>query len=229
MVKCLECNKELNSLSAHLRTHGIKLEEYKKKYADPETGEPPNVGWTVQSIKKGKPKKRESKKSGIETPLGLKFSTEEEAYYKDRYETLFVQADEDPALAPTIKDIILGETTIARYQTQVDKISKKVYNGAATPQELELLDSLEKKIKETQKTNLSLLDSLSLTRKSKKASKQVVDSTPSRMISALNQMLRSWTPEIHARLEKEIEESQKWMIRNLQEIKASIVVDANTE
>lgn len=223
-VTCLECSKEYKSLISHLHTHSLTVDQYKQKYLDPVTGAEPEIGSNVND-RKSAPKKAEKpvKHHAPELGLakGLDLASDEKRFYEERFSTLFIQADEDPALRSCIHELVLGEIFVSRYQKQINKISNDLLVSPLIAN-TDLLETLDKRVKDTQKHNLNLMDSLNLTRKAKKSTKQTVQSTPSKLATAWQIFAKNFPPEQAARHELEVLEASKLIMHNLEEIKKAI-------
>lgn len=180
------------------------------------------VGWTVRMSPGGQAGGVDST-NGEQKPTVKEYdpsaqtqshlSPHEQKAYEERYKVLFEQADEDPALAPTIKDIVLAEINISRLQEQQAKVTKKLATGRPTPDDLAAIGAYSKLIKDATDTNLKLLDKLNLTREKKQAAKKVIESTPSRYVSAYERILKNFTPEQFTRAKKEEDEAVARLIR----------------
>lgn len=230
-VKCLECGREFKGLSAHVATHDLKLKAYIDKHRDPISGDPPPVGYAGNHIGTVQTHKKDTEQAvrKYNVPDSYKLTAEEKRTYNDKYEVLFAQADEDPALETSLHELVLGEIFISRYLAVMSDITNRMTKAGKfmkdpnTGQDDEAtLKTLATQVKTTQETSLKLMDKLNLTREKKKQSREVIKSTPSRLVSALDMLLRNYTPEMHAKHQREMDEAQRWMVRNLNEIKRSI-------
>jgi hypothetical protein len=152
---------------------------------------------------------------------------QEVLHFNSRFQVLFYQADEDPALEATVENIVLNEIHIDRYNEQISRLNSNL--GRGKREDISTLNALSKLVKDTQATNLSLMNSLSITRAQKQKAKSVVESTPSRFVSAFETMVRNMSADNLKRLNSEMEESARRMQRNLTALKELVPQDVVVE
>ncbi len=215
MIECLICKAQVKSISPHLKAHGIKLAEYREKFTI--DGVAPEIGWTVQSSTK--PTKRPGTPSPEAVIAPLKAQPTD---FHTRYKVLFMQAEEDPALEPSIREIVKNEEAIARYQKMISEYSDIDLKDIGN---LEIIATLAKLVKEAQKSNLDAMNALSLTRKAKKESKQSVQTTPSRLVSALENFLKTSNSEVIRRMNEDMLESAARLRRNFDSLSKEYVTE----
>lgn len=203
MAQCLECGKELASLAAHLRTHKMTKDEYLKKYPEGDLGY--DIGMITRGMKKPEPKERENPVLKMMSTL----SEDELAMYKERYEVLWKQADMDPALEPSIRDIVMAEIYVLRYQGELSKITQKIATNP-TSIDIQKAKTYQSLIKDTQEQTLKSLNALNLTREKKQALKKSPETTPSRIISNYILVHENMTP---IELEKDKDDEQEALRR----------------
>ncbi len=217
MIACLICGDLCKSISPHLKKHSMRLAEYREKFTDSEGNVPP-VGWTVQHSTK--PTKRPGTPSPevvVVAPLKVQPTD-----FHARYKVLFMQAEEDPALEPSIREIVKNEEAIARYQKMISEYSDIDLKDIGN---LEIIATLAKLVKEAQKSNLDAMSALSLTRKAKKESKQSVQTTPSRLVSALENFLKTSNSEVIRRMNEDMLESAARLRRNFDSLSKEYVTE----
>lgn len=212
-VLCLECNKEFKGLSGHVaKAHVISLDEYRRRHTQDGTGNDVNVGWSIKTISapgaptKPIPDSKEEKRQAYDAQsnINANLSVAEREIFTRRYALLFKQADEDEALSTHIRDIVLGEINVDRFQDQISQIT---FRSTLDPKDVQRLDILTKLVKQLQETNLRTMKSLNLTREQKQKAGMVVESTPSRLITAYERFVAGLTPEQLSREKRDEEES----------------------
>lgn len=180
----------------------MTIYQYKDKHRDPVTGQEPPVGYVV-----GK---------SVDKPI--------KPAVQDRFTLLFSQAEEDPALVPTIKSIVENEERIAQFQEQLkDLSSPKSFQG-----NINLIKQLNTVIKDLQNTNLSLMDSMNLTRKSKKLNKESPQSTPSKFVTAIEEFSKVFTVDQWERMQRDISDSERRVKKNLKTLQESTETEIGT-
>jgi DNA-binding NtrC family response regulator len=80
-------------------------------------------------------------------------------------------------------------------------------------------------VKDTQSTNLSLMQSLSITRDQKQKSKKVIESTPSRFVTALESLVRNTSGEQLRRINTEMAEAARRLQLNLSTLRELVPSD----
>jgi hypothetical protein len=203
MVECLECHTQKKSLMAHVRVHGMTVEQYRAKHTDTE-GNFPDMGWSVQTVVTAR---RDG--TGYEKQEKVVEVQPEDV----RFRVLFLQADEDPALEPTIRQIVRTEQHIQIYQNSLDKlISEKV-------PDFKQIAAVTKAAKEAQETNLKLLESLNLTRAKKQANRKTVETTPSILVAGILKIIKDYPEDKLKRVNDEMIEAAEWLRRNVDSLK----------
>lgn len=236
-VTCLECGKTYGALSAHLRVHVMSLDDYRRKYPDAPTG------WTFGNLWK-EPVEGESQPEAprevvtappdTSSPLDKvkdNLQASEKAEFEQRFQTLFEQADEDPALVAPIRDICLNEIYIIRYQRQLAKItSEHARPGAkSVKDQAAIIKTFNDLVKQTTEQNMRLMDSLNLTRAKKQAQRKTPESTPSRLIAGYERYLAAMSPDQLRRYNSDEEEAVRRLQRNLKALCDQVPVDAVAE
>lgn len=234
-IECLECKAagkkvHLKSLSGHIQVHHMSLQDYRDKYRDPDTGEEPPTGWTLGLMHKQNAPPPTQETATAAGPSRISLTAEETELYQSRVNVLFTQSDRDPALTEVIKTIALNEIFIQRYNTRISKLNAKLTSGASfTPNDAIQLKSLAGLLKDTTKSNLELMQSLSLTRDQKQKAKKSVETTPARLMAGYEQMVKNLPKEETERLNTEMEEAAARAEVNLQSLLLEIPADATTE
>lgn len=199
-VRCAECGKEFGTITAHVRVHGLNKVTYKQKY--------PDADWGFDASEIHKPEYKAERERKINASPVQKMmdslNADELQMYNERYEVLWKQADMDPALAPSIRDIVMSEIYVLRYQAELSKVTKKIAQAPNGP-DVSRAQTYQKLIKETQDQTLKALTALNLTRERKQALKKSPETTPSRLISAYKLTLENMTP---LELEKQREDER---------------------
>lgn len=144
--------------------------------------------------------------SKIKTPEGLELddilatlTTTERKYFNKRFTIMFEQADQDPVLEPTIKNIILNDLTISRLQTKIQ--------GAFAENNFSEIEKIQRVINAIQEKNLDSLDSLNLTKAKKDALNKSPESTPSRLIAGFALAVSMMTAQEREKNKRDIEEA----------------------
>jgi len=225
-VTCLECGAQFASLAAHLkRIHFMHVNEYRDKYADPVTKEWPDIGYTKihrpkEEVKSARKEYTDETGKSKPSPFnGVKLTIKEREYADSRYEVLFLQADEDPALENAIKDIVINEIVKSRLEEEITTLTRDL--STLTDPQTKRLNLATTMRKDLSGQILAQMDKLNLTREKKKATKTGPQSTPSRLITALERYVRDLPPEMLHRHNEEMEDSRKRLIRNIRDIKES--------
>lgn len=145
------------------------------------------------------------------SPVGVlldTLSTSEKQYYDLRFKALFGQADSDPVLEPTIRDLIINELFIARYQKQLQEEStKEAPNFTA-------IEKLHKTISVLQDKNLTSLDSLNLTKAKRDSLNKSPETTPSKLVTAYALAASMMTAAEREKHKKDIEEAMVRLRKN---------------
>lgn len=214
-VSCLECGKELKSLGAHLSyIHVMSVEDYRNKH-----GYDTPVGWTGPSGQMAKDR------PPSEQPKDKEFTPEEEVYLAQRLATLSDQAEDDPALLPSIRDICMGEITITRYQKRLAHLTSNMDTQSFNRQ-AEAIKMINGLMQSTQASNLKLLESLNLTRAKKQQLKKSPESTPSRYVAQYERVKASLTRDQLERSNQEEKEALRRLNKNLEGLKEMVTVSA---
>ncbi len=226
-VPCLECNpvKHFKAISGHIQVHHMNLADYRKKYTQDGTGDDVAVGWTVNA--RSDPNwvpgvAPADTNEGVKKydPLSLAkehLSKYEQKYLADRHTVLFRQVEEDPALISIIRDIVMGEINLIRLQEQQAKLTARFVKSPFRSQEGVTLGAIGRLIKDTQETNLKLLQSMAVTRVEKQKAKKVVESTPSRYVSAYERILGNLSSAQVLRAKQEEDAACERLARKSQE------------
>lgn len=223
LVKCLVCGAEVKSISPHLRSHPpLRLADYREQFKDPLTGEFPPVGWLVQSV----PKAPQTASKGPAKPSKEELSATEQQKFDARFKVLFLQAEEDPALEPTIREIVKNEVSIDQWQGMITDYTSMIKEN---PTVLDQILALGKLVKEAQSSNLASMNSLALTRKAKKDSKQGVQTTPSRLVSGFEMFLKTSNSETLRRANEDMAESAARARRNFDALSKELIVDEDND
>lgn len=235
-VECLECNRFFKALGAHVaQKHEMSLDDYRKKFRDPVTGEDPPVGYVVPPNSGKAGWKAAAAQAVIDDEVAEKvalspiravavLNAKEQERFAARFKTLFWQADEDPALESTVQNIVLNEIHIDRYNEQISRLTQSL--GRTTkPTDVQQLNLLSKLVKDTQSTNLSLMQSLSITRDQKQKNKKVIESTPSRFVTALESLVRNTSGEQLRRVNQEMAEAARRLQLNLSALRELVPSD----
>lgn len=222
-VKCLVCERPLKSVAAHLRiVHKMSVDEYKAWAKEHLNIEPDQIdlGWTLgKGGFKGGPTERAAEalkyRKEHNDPVNEQFETlskAETANYKKRYNILFRQADFDPALEPGVRQIVMNEMIIERYQAYINAQTMKIRPGDSVKNAN--LGEAHRVIKELGVQNLALMNSMGLTREKKLAQKKHVETTPSRLVTAYTQELQRLTPEERKRLQEDEDDAVRRFLHN---------------
>lgn len=223
-VICFECNpnREFKALSGHLVKHAMSLDEYRQKWALKQNCDPSDiyVGWTVADSPGYQARQANVGSGSPNTPaptlatynpvsgIAASLAPSELEEYSSRFAILYKQADEDPALITHIRDIVLGEIYVSRYQDQIAQITTKMVRGKNwDAQDAIRLEALNKLVMQVQSQNLKTMSTLNLTREKKQKNQVSIESTPSRLVTAYERFLASLTPDQFERNEREEIES----------------------
>lgn len=191
----------------------MSLNDYRNKYTQDGTGEDVPVGWTLWNRSTAAASGNQQNTANTQTNSGVQqndplalvqnhLTPAEQQVFRTRYEVLFYQADSDPALVSAIRDVVMGEINIARYQEQLAKVTRK-FSQSINSANAAQAQALSKLIKDTQESNLKLMQSLAVTRADKQKQKKVIESTPSRYVSAYERIKKNFTEDQFKRAEQE--------------------------
>jgi hypothetical protein len=229
MVKCLECQAEKKSLPGHIwGKHGMKVVDYRAKY-----GKDVDLGWTAANIDHSIPKNTKETRAlnkvlkSASSPSAVMFSSlslAEQKQYDEQFNLLFEQASRDAVLIPMIRDIVMNQLFIARYQLQLEKMSNKFVNGMDAKTAMEL----HKLVQNMQETNLKNLDSLNLTKAKKDSLNKTPESTPSKVVSAFAHAVKLMTPEEREKNKRDMNEAMDRLRHNLDDL-LTLVNDSEGE
>ena len=214
MVTCLECGKEKKSLAAHLRNlHMMSVLEYKTRH-----GQDSDIGYTISQIPRAnrQPKKaveRGYKIEGAADELERSLSSSERAIYQKNYQILFEAADKDPVLEQTVKEVCINQVFVYRYQMQIQNATKK---GHADPTGLEKMHRI---LDVLQKTNLSKLESLNLTKAKRDAHNKTPETTPARMITNLALVMSTFNATDYEKMQEDINKAMTLLEKHTEELK----------
>jgi hypothetical protein len=148
-----------------------------------------------------------NEKSPVETLLNV-LSTAEKQYFNRRFKELFGQADSDPVLEPTIRDLIINELFIARYQKQLQEESLKQAPLIST------ISALHVTIGKLQEGNLKGLESLNLTKAKKDAMNKSPETTPSRIVTGYALAATMMSSAEREKNKKDIEDAMTRLRKN---------------
>lgn len=234
-ITCLEpgCGKRYKALAGHVFAHKMSLNEYRMRHTQDGTGEDVPVGWTVnqapvsvnKSTQTASDIEQGSQQLTSSARANKNLTAREVEYFEQRYKTLFYQADEDPALESTVGNIVLNEIHIDRYNDKIGSITKNMHGMGFKPQDGQTLNALSKLSKDLQDTNLKLMQSLNITREQKQKSKRVIESTPSRLVSAFELFQKNSSAELIQRTNQEMDDAAGRMRRNLLQLKDLVPKD----
>lgn len=222
LVECLICHEMKKALGAHLRSkHNLSTDEYKEWAKANGHGEV-DLGWTLAKAgiqRGGDPKAMQAQARAyhvrVQDPVTEQFETLSEAEkqnFKKRFDILFHQADYDPALEPGVKQIVMNEMVVERYQAYINAHTLKIKPGDSLANKN--LDTAHRVIKQLIDQNLAQMSSMGLTREKKLAQKKHVETTPSRLITAYAQELQRLTPEERKRLQEDEDDAVRRFIHN---------------
>lgn len=241
IIKCLVCDRPLKAVAVHLRKiHNMSVDEY-KAWAKAKGLPEPDLGWTLRKggFGGGNPTqmrkmsdKYHSERGG--DPVEKQFDTlspAETKNFKKRFDILFRQADFDPALEPGVKQIVMNEMIIERYQAYINHQTIRMRPGDAIKNAN--VDTAHRVIKELVAQNLAQMNSMGLTREKKLAQKKHVETTPSRLVTAYAQELQRLTPEERKRLQEDEDDAVRRFIYNeaslLELVPASAIEDEDED
>jgi len=148
-------------------------------------------------------------------PVSEQFDTlsnAENVNYKKRFDILFRQADFDPALEPGVRQIVMNEMIIERYQAYINAQTLKIRPGDSIKNQN--LSEAHRVIKELSAQNLAAMNSMGLTREKKLAQKKHVETTPSRLVTAYAQEKQRLTPEERKRLQEDEDDAVRRFLHN---------------
>lgn len=197
----------------------MSLNDYRKKYTQDGTGEDVPVGWTLRHVvgqgsPSGLPTSTQTNGGATQDdPFSLvqrHLSIDEQKYFTSRFAILNNQTDNDPALESTIRDIVANEINMSRYQEQITKITRGFSSGKMSATDSQRLSALSKILESAQKTTMSLMSALAVTRADKQRAKKVIESTPSRYVAAYERIQRNFNED---QLKKARAEEQEAMMR----------------
>ncbi len=218
-VICKECGVEKKSLPGHIGKHGMKVADYRAKYgADVNLGIPLQIGRpkSIPAVVEAQPviKIPKSSKSSPSDIVFSSLSKSEQAQYQEQFDLLFEQAARDTVLIPMIRDIVMNQLFIARYQLQLEKMSTKFSSGM----EAKTAMDIHKLVQDMQATNLKNLDSLNLTKSKKDSLNKTPESTPSKVVSAFAHAIRLMTPEEREKNKRDMDEAMSRLRHNLDDL-----------
>jgi hypothetical protein len=205
------------------------------RHTEDGTGDDVYVGWTLGVLQKGIREGeitsfREEKKYNPTSSVVDSLSTAERDLYDRRYTLLFQQADEDPALESHIRDIVIGEINVTRYQDQIVKLTQKLGTGAKfLPEDQTRLQLLTNLVKQTQETNLKTMNSLNLTREKKQKTQQVIETTPSRLVASYERFINGLTHEQLARQKRDEQDALGRLNSKSEQIRSMVVTEVSIE
>jgi hypothetical protein len=145
--------------------------------------------------------------SPVQTLLST-LTVAEKQYYDGRFKLLFNQADSDPVLEPTVRDIIINEIFIARYLQQLQEESIK--DGKS----LAIIEKLHSTISKLQDKNSASLSTLNLTKEKRDALNKSPESTPSKIIMGYVLAVSMMTPLEREKNRKDIEDAMSRLRKN---------------
>jgi hypothetical protein len=236
MAQCLECiaetgsSKEFKTLVTHLPKHVLSVEDYRAKY-----GEDVEVGYVIAPKTKtvaSPPPTADDILNALEMPVldpnevvTTSLDASEKKFFEQRYAFLMRSAEDDRALESQIRDIVMGEITLMRYQKELAKITGSLGTSAGLKR-LPDAKAIQTLIKELRTQNLADIKSLNLTREQKQAQRKSVETTPSRLLSRYAQFIAALTPEQLARQrEDELEAAARFQV-NLRRLLDLVPQDA---
>ena len=234
LVECYVCGDLKKSLQVHIRKmHQMSVEEY-KQFCD-SNGHPFDIGYTLAKIGfKGDHNTPEFKSAKDKIrkaidPVSIQMDTlsnSEEEYFDKRFDILFRQADFDPALEPAVRQIVMNEINLERYQAFINQKTRKLYNATTQSKDLEAAHRVIDRLNEQ---NLKLMSSMGLTRKDKLSQKKHVETTPSRLITAYMEELKRLTPEERRREQEDEEDAVRRFVHNESELLKLVPTAASEE
>lgn len=149
--------------------------------------------------------KAKLKVAGLDDLL-TSLTAQEKKYFQQRFEIMFEQADRDPVLEPTIRNIILNDLTISRLQRKIqDEFAQDNFQN---------VEKVQRAINAIQEKNLAALDSLNLTKAKKDALNKSPESTPSRLIAGFALAVSMMTQPEREKNKRDIEEAMDRLKKN---------------
>jgi hypothetical protein len=245
-VQCLECiattgsSKEFKTLVSHLYKHVLSVADYRAKYGDEvEIGYSVNNNPKVIAMNTASAAGTKSVAQSVEDILDsieipdldpndvvtASMDTTERKFFQSRYDFLMRSAEDDRALESQIRDIVMGEITLMRYQKELAKIT----GALGSPMGLKRLPdakALQTLIKELRQSNLSDIKSLNLTREQKQAQRKSPETTPSRLMSRYSQYMAALNPDLLSRAREDELEAASRFWSNLKRLLELVPQDA---
>jgi flagellar capping protein FliD len=212
----------------------MSLSDYIEKHKDPVTGEPPPTGWTLADHYRRKAGQTEEASevqyaSAEQEQRKDHLTDEERQQFEERYKLLYRQADEDPALGPMIREIVMGEINLSRYQAQLARLSANMTTKKISVDDVDQIKKLNDIVKILQESNLKLLNSLSLTREKKQANRKGHESTPVKLATQYEYLLRTLPADEIRKLNEEMREASARLRDNVQRLTEVISDSANPD